>query len=464
MLTTDADTSPLPLPTALLKSNGRWISDSYGRVYVFHGVSMVNKLPPYTLSATGFDERSARLLADNGLNVVRVGLIYSAVEPAPGVYDDEYLRDILKTVEMLADHGIMSLIDFHQDGWGPSFRCEGFPEWATFTDDHPIRPVSNFPLLYEDPAVKAAWDNLWNNIEPPGIAPLQDGYGAAWAHAAGVLMRAKNPNCILGWEVMNEPNSGSGHQDPPNGALTRLTQNAVGAIRTVDTDHMIWYEPWVSFDLGTPTLIGPITDPGPVRRIGFAFHNYQVIEKYDEVWTNAENHSKATGDALLATEFGAKTTASEIEAVMQSVDSVMMSAIYWTYSNRTPYKIEVLGVPVSSADQGLVYDPSRELIPGNVWEEKLTAVVRPYPLSIAGTPQEWAFSPSTWTFNLTYEPGTYAEPTGNTYIFVPNLRYPKGATVEVSGGTAFPDPNPQVLRIKNSGPGTVTVKITPKPS
>src|ERR1700674_5150573 len=109
MSTTPAPSNPLPLPQGFLMANGRWISDANNRTYISHGVNMVNKLPPYTRSATGFDGRSAQLLADNGINLVRVGVIYSAVEPAPGVYDDNYLKDILGTVDMLARYGIMSL-------------------------------------------------------------------------------------------------------------------------------------------------------------------------------------------------------------------------------------------------------------------------------------------------------------------------------------------------------------------
>jgi len=96
-------------------------------VVIVHGVNMINKLPPYTLSATGFSNHDGELLASNGINAVRVGVIYSAVEPAPGLYVDQYLEDIKKTVEMLTSYGILSLIDFHQDGWGPSFIVRAFP-------------------------------------------------------------------------------------------------------------------------------------------------------------------------------------------------------------------------------------------------------------------------------------------------------------------------------------------------
>jgi len=66
-----------------LGHTGRWITDARGRVVILHGLSMVNKLPPYTPAAAGFGSAAAATLADNGFDVVRVGIIYRAVEPRP---------------------------------------------------------------------------------------------------------------------------------------------------------------------------------------------------------------------------------------------------------------------------------------------------------------------------------------------------------------------------------------------
>lgn len=440
------------LPLKKLKNHGRWIVDDDGRIFMFRGVNMINKEPPYTLSHIGFDENDAELLAKNGINVVRVGVIYSAVEPAPGTYDDKYLDDIRKTVDTLALKGIMSLIDFHQDGWGPSFICEGFPEWATLTGGHPIRPIGNFPELYTNKAVGTAFDNFWANAPGPGNIGLQDRYASAWQLAASKL---KDSPGILGWELMNEPNPGTHIFKPPTAQLTAFTQKMVNAIRQVDVDHIIWYEPWVSFDVGVPTDIGPISDPGPVRRIGMAFHNYEPIDKYDVVWKNAINHSNATGDALLATEFGAQDTAPPIVQEMNSIDQWMMPAIYWAYSNRTPYQIAKLdGQPVSSIKQGLVYDPALPLEPPNLWVDKFDALVRPYPMVIAGIPVGWSFDPTSKVFNFKYTQGAASY----TEIFVPLRQYTNGYKVSVVGGTEVHYDQRVVVE---ANAGTTQVTITP---
>src|SRR5437764_9571397 len=78
-------------PALPLGHAGRWITDARGRVVVLHGINMVYKRPPYSPDATGFGADDAAFLAREGLNTVRVGLIYKAVEPRPGHYDDRYI-------------------------------------------------------------------------------------------------------------------------------------------------------------------------------------------------------------------------------------------------------------------------------------------------------------------------------------------------------------------------------------
>src|SRR4051794_41954426 len=99
-------------PALPLGHAGRWITDAHGRVVVLHGVNMVYKRAPYAPDAIGFGADDARFLAREGYNTVRLGIIYKAVEPRPGVYDDAYLARIGRTVRALGPEGIVSLLDF----------------------------------------------------------------------------------------------------------------------------------------------------------------------------------------------------------------------------------------------------------------------------------------------------------------------------------------------------------------
>ncbi len=138
-LTTDVPSRAAPLadPAVItgpavspLGHAGRWLTDAAGRVVVLHGLNQVYKVPPYTPSADGFGDDDAAFLAANGFNGMRVGIIWGAVEPQPGVYDDNYLASIAQTVQTLASHGMLSLLDSHQDLYNEVFQGEGAPAWA----------------------------------------------------------------------------------------------------------------------------------------------------------------------------------------------------------------------------------------------------------------------------------------------------------------------------------------------
>src|SRR5262245_42907765 len=118
----------------LLGHNGRWITDTHGRIVIPHGVAVMNFAAPNTPEAAGFGDADAAALAAHGFDVVRVGMNWSGLEPKPGVYSATYLDSIQRTVQTLARHGIYSLLDMHQDGYGPLVGTDGAPDWATLSD------------------------------------------------------------------------------------------------------------------------------------------------------------------------------------------------------------------------------------------------------------------------------------------------------------------------------------------
>ena len=81
-------TTAAPGPTLPLTQAKTWITDAQGRVVILHGLNQVFKMAPYEPSADGFGADDATFLQANGFDAVRVGVIWSAVEPRPGSYDD----------------------------------------------------------------------------------------------------------------------------------------------------------------------------------------------------------------------------------------------------------------------------------------------------------------------------------------------------------------------------------------
>jgi len=72
----------------------RMLSDADGRAIIFHGVNVIYKVDPYIPSEGAFDPQNSLNIEDIvnlkkwGMNFVRLGVMWEAVEKTKGVYDD----------------------------------------------------------------------------------------------------------------------------------------------------------------------------------------------------------------------------------------------------------------------------------------------------------------------------------------------------------------------------------------
>lgn len=443
--------------SAELGHAGRWVTDANGRVVIVHGVNMPSKLLPAYPSALGFGDDDAALLERLGFNAVRITVERYAVEPHAGVFDDIYVGHIGETVRLLAGRGILTLLDFHQDDYGPVFFDNGYPDWMTITDGLP--PVFEpFPLQYlASPAQNRAFDHLWANDVGPSGNPLQTDDGAILAHVAAAL---KNEPGLLGYEIINEPWPGSVYPSCvlpaigcpvfDKGPFSDYYKRLVAAVRSADAAHVIWYEPLAPFNQGVPTSVVPPADPN----LGFAFHDYNLCVAGDPklpagpgrpcqpedamVLSNAIEHSASTGNPLLLTEFGATMDAPTIADKVDQYDRSMMPWMFWSY---TRYMVRL------AADGTLLPATDANLNPPIV-----DVLTRPYPKLVSGTPISWSFDPGSRVFAMRYAAaradGSGAFPAGSeTEIAVPALSYPGGYGVEIDGGTVLSAPGATVLRV-----------------
>jgi endoglycosylceramidase len=470
--TTSATASSAVLPAAPIGHAGRWITDATGKVVLVSGVNMVNKLTPYTPAADGFDSADAAFLADNGLDAVRVGVLWEALEPQPGVFNDSYLASIESTVNMLGSYGIVSLLDFHQDMFNEEFQGEGEPAWAIDDDDLPIFPELGFSANYFlMPALQATYDNFWDNATVDGEG-LQDWYAGAVQHVAAYFN--DNPN-VLGYDLFNEPSPGTAILScfvPDVGCpsldseLTSFYTLVDQSVRQVNTSALLFGEPWLSFDIGIPSSLGSTGD----AEQGFSFHDYCPFDSVsteldfacppfnDDVFANADAVSERTGDALLLTEFGATDDASVLSDVIAGAEQAQVGWLQWAFCD--------CGDPTtSSSSEGLVNDVSDPPTGTNVNTSMLDALAVPHPELVAGTPDSYGYDTSTSVFTLTYSTeradGTGAFPSGSqTSVAVPATEYPDGYAVAVSGGTVVSAGG--ILDIA-SCPGATTVTVSVQP-
>jgi endoglycosylceramidase len=470
-LATGARAAPvLPLGHA-----GRWITDASGRVVIVHGINMVYKQPPYYPAAIGFGDDDAAFLQRIGFDAVRVGVIWKAVEPAPGVFDDAYLKHIATTVRTLARHGILSLLDFHQDLWNELFQGEGAPDWAVQTGGLP-NPKLGFPDNYlANPALQHALDAFFDDAVGPGGPGLQSRFADAWAHVARYF---RGNRSVLGYELLNEPFPGTVWTTCLAAAgcpafdakLTALYARVDAAVREVDRRTLIWYEPNVLFNGGAVTHLGTIDDP----RLGFAFHDYclsQPATGTSAVCTTADNlvfahalaRAASSQDGLLMTEFGATRNTAYLTQMVARADRDMVPWLEWAYCGCQDPTTTGPG-----SEQAIVINPAKPPTGSNLVLPTLRALVEPYPQVIAGTPLSWSFDPTTRRFTLrfsTVRTGTRGRfPPGSiTKIAAPGLVYGGHYAVRVVGGEVVSKHGASSLKVASARLARdVTVTVTPR--
>ncbi len=425
---------------------------------ILHGMNMVYKLPPFTPEAAGFGDEAAKVLEDEGLDLVRLGVIYSAVEPSPGRFDRSYLDSIASTVSVLARHGIYTLLDFHQDVMTQAFGGEGFPSWSVETDGLPEKTFV-FPLAYtQSPALDAAFDNFWTDQPGPGGVGLQERYASAWRLVAE---RFAGDPYVLGYDLFNEPWPASSTASE----LATFYSKVVNSIRSVDKRHLIFYEPFVTFNFGAPTQLPRLTG-GP---LGMSFHDYclqsslqdesQCAEEETSTADNALTRSATTGDALVLTEFGATTDRQDLSRVVDVADGNDLPWIEWAYCG-----CEDPSGSIPPSIEALVYDPRLPATGANVDEATLQTLVEPYPRTVAGTPLSYGYVSETHTFEMTYSttaPDGRPLDRGCSVIIVPALQYPNGYDVDVSGGRVVSSPQSGTLEVvARKGASTVRIRVT----
>lgn len=465
-----AATPDLPLST-----QGRWIVDADGRVVVVHGQNRVAKTPPYAPDADGFAEDDAAFLAAEGDTMVRLGVIWTAVEPQPGVYDDAYLARIEATVRMLARHGILSLLDFHQDMVNERFQGQGYPDWAVFPTRGLPNPKLGFPTNYLlNPALDLQYDRLLANAKGPGGIGIQDRYADAWRHVAA---RFRDVPGVAGYDLINEPWPGSAWPtcispsgcSKPDRQLHAFQARVAARIRTVDTRSPIWFEPFSTFNAYATTRMPALPDPNAV----FSFHAYCPIEGLtltasplcvpsdQTVLRRAEAYAKRSNSSLVLTEFGATDDVRTLERVVSLADKAMVGWQHWAFTGGDPT------TQASGDTQAVVIDDHAPPAGENVKTRKLDVLSRPYPRLVAGTPTGWSWDrrsgvfTAAWTTTL---PSGAAAGSAESEVALPARQFPAGYAVSVTGGAVRSAPGADVLRIvADPGADAVRVRVTRTP-
>lgn len=431
---------------------------------------MMDKFSPYLPTAEGFSGADAAFLAREGFDVVRLGVDYAAVEPRPGVYDGRYLNAVAAEVRMLGRHGILVLLSSDLNCWSQPFGGQGMPSWMSQTGGLAPNPSrEGFPACYVTPSVAqdSVWSDFYANNPGPDGQGVQTEYVKGWARIAARLRRAAN---VIGYDTLNEPWPGGATFDRclglagcagfDRGALSSYTRRVAAAVHDVDRRAIVWAEPNIAFDFGSPTYLS-----APSGDSGFAFHDYCLAEEVGtstsecavperQVLANAAAYGRRTGSALLLSEFGATDNLRILHDIVTDADAAMVPWIEWAFFGKDPC--------CARPQEGIVRDIQRPPDGRNVKWSKLGVLVRPYPQIIAGTPIKWSFDPTTRTFRLTYRTaragGGHLPPRLPTEVFVPRLHYPHGYRARVNAGRVTSSAGARELIIE-AAPGARRVKL-----
>ncbi|MFO0569477.1 MAG: cellulase family glycosylhydrolase [Polyangiaceae bacterium] len=380
-----------------------------------------------------------------GMTNIRLLILWAAIEPEKGKYDESYLDEVALRAAWARDAGLSVVLDMHQDVYGEGFATgggDGAPRW-TCDEAHyqAFTPASQWFLNYLDPNVQDCVDGFYASEE------LMDHYIEAWRRVAA---RLADNDAVVGFDVMNEPHWGSSGMSAFDvEKLQPFYEKVVPKVREVAPEWLAFLEPGASRNLGNPTSF----EPFPFEGVVYAPHSYNSSAEQGQGFdpkaraqfvSNIEllaEEARSLGAALWIGEYGGPTEKAGITEYMDAnydgAAAVAAANTYWAYD-------------ANSHGYGMLEDDHG---PKAVLEDVL---IRPAPHWIAGDPVSWDFDPTSRKFTLTWHPDAHVKTP--TVIRVPDRVYPNGFEVACDGCvteatpgslavTAGPKGDPAVLEI-----------------
>lgn len=209
------------------------IRDKYGRERIFRGINLCVKLHfangnmvrKYFIKESRFKE-----MASVGVNIVRLGITWAAIEPHEGEYNDDLISALKEFIDRCAENNIFVLIDMHQDLFSHHFHGDGAPKWA-------IDPSYPNPRQYAIWAegyfymqgVQNAFYDFWTNCNN-----IQTKFIKMWKQVADKLSDCDN---IIGYDYFNEPYI---HKDGRK-VFLNLASNVIKTVYGRDVDFQKYF-------------------------------------------------------------------------------------------------------------------------------------------------------------------------------------------------------------------------------
>jgi endoglycosylceramidase len=201
-----------------------------------------------------------------GANFIRVTTPWSDYETVPPTgdvhhWDASRLTELDQLVSFCNQHHISLLLDFHQYGWSPYFasvqrggRANGIPAW--FYQD------GRYPVTVH--GLDRAKEQFFT--DPEGTALYGD-------FAAMIAERYRHSPSVMGYEIMNEPDTGTLPRDHATTQLVvRWEAQVLGRLRAVDDTRTTVFMLRGGPSMGA--LHADLADFGPLDHLALDVHDY----------------------------------------------------------------------------------------------------------------------------------------------------------------------------------------------
>jgi endoglycosylceramidase len=416
------------------------LRDAGGRAVILRGVNLANahKQSPYFGFHAAGDFRRVR--DEWGMNGLRFLISWAAIEPAEGEYDAAYLDAIAERMDWAEAAGLSVVLDMHQDVYGEGFGGDGAPRWTCDESRYAaFTPTTPWFLNYLDEQVIACFDEFWSSAE------LRAHYIEAWRRVAARL--GAHP-AVVGFDPMNEPFWGSMASGSfEANVLGPFYVEITAAVREQAPDWVAFLEPSAAKNLGFALALEPFSMPNAV----YAPHAYDasaeqgagfdpkghapLVARIDQLALEA----RELGAALWIGEYGGNADqpgiAEYMDAVYTGTGRAAAGSMYWAYDRDDGY--------------GLLRPDGSEK------SALLDAVVRPFPMRVAGEPIAYAFDAQSRSFSFTWLPSGR----GVTEISVPERALASGYRATCDGCELVREPGKLgVTRPSSAQPVTLTLE------
>jgi endoglycosylceramidase len=439
---------PAP-PDWRLYADGQFLRDGLGRIVYLRGVNAGGRSKfapnmPFDYAPLSFDTALASYMDRAktwGIDSMRVPFVWAAVEPTQGTDDQDFFMRYDALLDAAWARGIWTVVDFHQDVYAENFCGDGFPAWTLpGTPPAPHHDCPNWSLEYvNDADVVAAFDAFWAKG-----SSVQAAFASLWGRIAA---RYKDKPGVLGFEVINEPSSGSVQAAPFSmTTLTAFHSAMVAELRAAAPSSLVFVDPLGIDGLSLETALMRPTGDGIV----FAPHFYPIVHDPTQVLPELMASWVPTGAMwnvpVWVGEFGLSRDADGalpyLEAHFDAFDTLGIGGAAWEYS--------VAAEEWNSETNSVVAADGTEY-------PVAAALIRPFARAVAGEGVSASFDTTSLTFTLGYEPAG-----GITEVSLPARAYPNGFEIELTGACVDSSHAGELLLRPDPSATTVSLKVTAK--